>query len=1035
MIKFFINRPIFATVIAIIMTLVGLIALFRLPVEQMPDIAPPQVSIVSSYQGASAQTMADVVTTPIEEQINGVDGMLYMSSVSTDNGESNITVTFDIGYDLDLASVQVQNRVENAKPQLPDVVQRNAVVVDKVSNNITLAIHLLSPNGTYDDVYLGNYADIHIADPLLRIPGVSQVTNFGLRQYSIRIWLDPNKLTSLGLTADDVAQAVQIQNNQVTAGRIGEPPVPNGQAFEYQLNTVGRLSQVEDFANIIVRTEENGAIVRIKDVARVELGADDYTNSSTFNGQPAASLVLYQWAGANTLQISNEVRALMERLSKAFPEDVTYDIAYDTSMFVKESVKEVVITLIQAIVLVFLVVLLFLQTWRATLIPTLAIPVSLIGTFAIMQLFGFSINSLSLLGLVLAVGLVVDDAIVVVENVQRRLQEGAQNLKEATIAAMEEVRGPIIATTLVLMAVFVPVAFIPGISGRLYNQFALTIAFSVALSGINSLTLSPALCGTFLRRDSGYRFAVFTWFNRAFEATKQFYQGLLRKLLKYRYQVAIGFILLGIVTILIYRTLPLGFIPEEDQGYFITSIQGPDASTLERTEATADQVQQLIQKIPGVANIVSIRGFNLLTGVNEPNSALLFVVLDPWSERNTRDLRLDSIMTQAQQGVSPIQDADVFVFNAPPIRGLSSTGGFEFELQDIDSLGLESLAETVQNYITVANQQPELQGVLSTFSINVPQYFLDIDRTKATNLNLNLADVFNTLQINLGSLYVNDFNQYGRTYKVMLQADGQFRNERDDVLNLYVRNQNGNMVPLSTIVNIQPMDGPYAVERYNLYSAAKIQGGPAPGYSAGQAVSAMERVANEVLPDGIGYEWTGTVDQQIRAGNLAPIIFALSLIFVFLFLAAQYESWMMPFMILLAVPLALLGAGVALLMRHLALDIYGQIGLVMLIGLSAKNAILIVEFARRKRMQGASIIEAAIEAARLRLRPILMTAFAFILGVIPLVFATGAGAASRNSLGTTVFGGMVVSTILSLVVVPVIYAILEFVREKFVRHR
>ena len=1031
MIKFFIQRPIFATVIAIIMTLVGIIALFRLPVEQMPDIAPPQVSVASIYQGASAEIMANVVTTPIEEQINGVDGMLYMSSVSTNNGESTITVTFDIGYDLDMASVQVQNRVENAKPQLPDVVQRNAVVVDKVSNNITLALHLLSPNGTYDNVYLGNYADIHITDPLLRIPGISQVTNFGLRQYSIRIWLDPNKLASLGLAANDITEAVQAQNNQVTAGRIGEPPIPAGQAFEYQLNALGRLDQVEQFEDIIVRTEANGAVVRVKDVARVELGAEDYSNSSTFNGQPTATLVLYQWAGANTLKISNEVKALMENLSKNFPDDLTYDIAYDTSMFVRESIREVIITLFQAIGLVVFVVLLFLQTWRATLIPLIAIPVSLIGTFAIMQLFGFSINTLSLLGLVLAVGLVVDDAIVVVENVQRRLQAGAKNLKEATLAAMEEVKGPIIATTLVLMAVFIPVAFIPGISGQLYKQFALTVAFAVALSGINSLTLSPALCATFLRRDSGYRFAAFKWFNQAFEASRTHYQGLLQKLLKHRYLVVIGFIILGLITFFIYRSVPTGFIPEEDQGYFITSIQGPDASTLERTEVAADQAQQMIQAIPGVADIISIRGFNFLTFVNEPNSALLFVVLDPWSERKQRDLHVDAIMVKAQQEVNRIEQASIFVFNAPPIRGLSATGGFEFELQDTESLGLESLAETVRQFMVVGNQQPELQGIISTFSTNVPQYYLDIDRTKATNLNLNLGDVFNTLQIYLGSLYVNDFNKYGRTYKVMLQADGDYRSDKEDILNLYARNQDGNMVPLSTIVTIEPTDGPYAVERYNLYTSAKIQGGPAPGYSAGQAVAAMERVAGEVMPEGISYEWTGTVYQQLKAGNLAPIIFILSLVFVFLFLAAQYESWVMPFMILLAVPLALLGAGGALLVRHLALDIYGQIGLVMLIGLSAKNAILIVEFARRQREQGAEIVQAAIQAARIRLRPILMTAFAFILGVIPLVLASGAGAASRNSLGTVILGGMLVSTILSLLVVPVLYVLLEFAREKF----
>lgn len=1033
MIKFFINRPIFASVIAIIITFVGALSISFLPIEHLPDIAPPQVSVTSTYQGASAEIMADVVTTPLEEQINGVDGMIYMSSVSTNTGNSTITVTFEVGYDIDMATLLVQNRAENAKAQLPDVVQRNAVVVDRVSNNITLVVQLISPNGTYDDVFLSNYAQIHINDPLLRIAGIANITNIGLREYSIRIWLDPNKLASLGITADDVQQAVSAQNVQVAAGSIGAPPVPAGQAFQYQLTALGRLSQISEFEDIIVRTEDNGAIVRVKDVARVELGAEDYSTSAVLNGQPSGALLIFQMAQANTLQIAKEVKQEMEKLAEQFPDDLEYLIPYDTSMFVKASLVEVIHTLVLAIILVFLVVFVFLQTWRATLIPSIAIPVSLIGAFALLLAFGFSINTLSMLGLVLAIGLVVDDAIVVVENVQRRLQTGNENLKTVTLAAMDEVKGPIIATTLVLMAVFVPVAFIPGISGAMYKPFALTVAFSVALSGINSLSLSPALCAIFLKKDTGGRIAFFRWFNRNFKIFVNRYQGLVRKAIDYRSYVIIIFVILIILTIGLISLLPIGFVPEEDQGYLIGVVQLPEAATLERTEAISQQVEKIAQATPGVAYVVAFRGLNFLTNVNQSNVGAIFIVLDPWEQRTKVALQLEAIMDTIREKVATIYGANILIFNAPPIRGLSSTGGFEFELQDVSSLGLEKLADITQAMIAKGAQQPELQDLISTFSIDVPQYYLEIDRTKITTLGLDLTDVFSTLQVYLGSFYVNDFNIYGRTYKVMLQAEGSLRNDPSDITKLYARNKDNQMIPLDTVVTIKPIKGPYTVERYNLYTAAKIQGEPAPGYSFGQAIDAMDRVAAEVLPTGMSYEWTGTVYQEIEAGNIAPIIFILSVIFVFLFLAAQYESWLMPFMILFAVPLAILGAAAALLLRHMALDIYAQIGLVMLIGLSAKNAILIVEFARRRREQGNTIVAAALEAARLRVRPILMTAFAFILGVFPLVIATGAGAASHRTLGTTVFGGMLVATFFSIIIVPVLYVILENLRERLLK--
>ncbi len=1031
MIEFFINRPIFATVIALLMILIGGICIFTLPIAQFPVITPPQVSVATQYVGASAQVVADTVTTPLEEQINGVEGMAYMTSASTNNGDSSITITFDVGYDQDIAAVDVQNYANEAKPRLPTTVLQQGLTITKVSANIVLFINLYSPDGRYDQKYLSNYAEIHIKDVISRVPGVSTVTIFGLKEYSIRIWLDPNKLANLGLTASDVVAAVQEQNIQVAAGKLGQAPAPKGQAYQLQINAKGRLSNPKEFENIIIRAKPGGAIVRMKDVARVEMGAEDYSMDAKLNGQPTAAIAVYQLADANALKISKETHKVMDRLSKRFPKGLKYTIAYDTTMFVTESLKEVIITLFEAIALVVLVVFIFLQSWRATLIPCIAIPVSLIGTFALLQVMGFSINTLSLLGLVLAIGLVVDDAIVVVENVERQLEEGETNLRKATVKAMQEVRGPIIATTLVLMAVFIPVAFMPGMTGRLYNQFALTIAFSVGLSGINSLSLSPALCAVFLRKQPESKFFFFVWFNKMFSNMIERYKKFIRLICRFWYWIIIGFVLLAGLTYYLFQVMPTAFIPPEDQGYFIVAVQLPQAAALQRTQNVMKNVSKKLKALDGVQDVIAMSGFNLLDGVDEPNYGVAFVVLKPWSQRTTPQTQIDGLLKTVDKEFSKMKDAKAVAFNAPPIPGLGSTGGFQFEIQDLNGFGVKTLAKVTNKFVEEARKQPALRGIFTTFSVDVPQLYLELDRTKAKTLGLSISNIFETLQIYLGSYYVNQFNKYGRIYKVFLQAEPNARSKNMDVGSIYVRNDQEKMVPLSTLIKLKTILGPYNVPHYNLYTSATVNGSTTPGYSSGQAIKVMEQLAEKILPEGIGYEWTGTVYQQLKAGNLAPLIFMLSIVVVFLFLAALYESWSMPFMILLAVPLAMLGAAAALMIRGIALDIYAQIGLVMLIGLAAKNAILIVEFAKDRRDAGETILQSAIDAARLRLRPILMTAFAFILGALPLAIATGAGASSRHSIGTTVVGGMLVSTFLSLVVVPVFYVVIETMRERF----
>lgn len=1026
---FFINRPIFSSVISIVILLAGLVSIPLLPIAEYPEITPPTVQVTATYQGANAQTVAETVTTPIEEQINGVEGMISIASTSTDNGQSTITVTFEIGYDIDIAAVDVQNRVAMAQARLPSQVIDYGIDIKKVSSDMVMVLTMSSPDESRDLGFISNYASINIVDRLKRIPGVGDITLFGDQTYAMRIWLDIETMTGYQLTPGDVANAIQTQNVIAPVGAIGAPPTASDQVIQYVVESQGRLSDVSQFEDIIVKTASDGSLVYLRDIAQVELGAYTYVTNTKLDGTSNIGLGIYQLPSANSLQVATQVKAVMEELARDFPPGIEYQIPFDTTEFVKEAVSEVVWTLVTALGLVLLVVFIFLQSWRVTLIPVIAIPISIVGTFALIAALGFSINLLTLFGLVLAIGLVVDDAIVVVENISRLMEEEGLSPIEAAKVSMKEVVGPVTASTLVMMAVFIPASFMPGISGQLYQQFALTIACSLGLSWLVAMTLTPALSGQILKSgDQSGQNRFTAAFNRGFDKQTHNYISLVKSMLGKR---KLGMGVLGAITLAtaaMFFLVPTGFVPQEDQGYVIVSVQMPAGTALARTEHTLDQASDIIRNVEGVEHTIAISGFDLLTATPTTNAGTVFVLLKSYDDRQNS---ADDIVNLLHKKLSSIEGALSIPLNAPPIQGLSTTGGFEIVIEDRAGAGEEELWGTTWAMIGFAKERiPQLGPMFSTFQIDAPRLYANIDKDKAALNGVSLSTIYQTMQANLGSLYVNDFNKYNQIYRVYIQAKQEQRSDPKDIEQLYVRNNQGDMIPLAQFVTIEHKAAANIVTRYNLFNAAHIIGGPAPGHSSGQALFIMKKLAANMLPEGFGYEWTGTAYQQEQAGNTAPLIFALALILVFLIIAALYESWVLPAVILLSVPLAMFGALGSQWARGLANDVYCQIALIMLIGLAAKNAILIVQFANDKRGEGSSINDAIIYACRTRLRPILMTAFAFILGVTPLVIATGAGSASRHSLGTAVFGGMLVSTFLSLVIVPVIYAVFQNWREK-----
>jgi HAE1 family hydrophobic/amphiphilic exporter-1 len=1029
MVNFFIDRPIFATVVALLMLLVGGICIFVLPISLYPDIVPPQVQVTTTYTGADAETVANTVTTPIEQQINGVKGQIYFNSDSTSNGLANIIATFAVGYDQDIAAVDIQNKVSTAQTSLPPEVKQYGVTVKKTSTNMVCVVNLLSPDGRYDATFLDNYAQINIVDALKRIPGISDVNPFG-RKYAMRVWLDPDRLANQRISPSEVVQAIQQENKQAASGKIGASPAPAGQRFEYPITSKGRLSKVDEFEKIVVRTNDDGSFVYLSDVARIELDSENYETAGWLNGKPAGTVPIYQLADANALDIVAQVRQEMDRVAKNFPEGLEYKIAYDTTKYVRENITEVRDTLGEAFVLVLIVVFIFLQGFRATTIPMIAIPVSLVATFAMMAAFGFSINTLTMCGLVLAIGLVVDDAIIVVENIEKFLERGLGPL-EATRSAMAEITAPIVTIALVLAAVFVPVAFIPGLTGRLYNQFAMTIVFSFLFSAFNSLTFTPAMARLFLKPKHGEtKFPPFRWFNRGLKWVEDSYDTFLD--FGARHWWTIVFPSLGLLALtgwLIYER-PKAFIPTEDQGYLIVVVQTPDGTTREPTSRAARRAGEIAGKLRGVRDVLILDGYNAINAINQTNAATAFVILEEWHHRTEPALRAVSLARELQgQLHGQVPEAMVAVLQPPPIQGLSSTGGFDFMIEDREGKGIAAVASVADRFLEEARKRPELAGVFTTFSARVPQLRFDIDRIKARRLGVPVSDVFSVLQTYLGAYYVNDFNLFGKTWKVLVQAESRDRHRPEDVASLYVLNRKGENVPLSALGQVKYTLGPIDAPHYNMYNSARITGQPATGYSSGQAIDAMQEVAALVLPEGFGYEWTGTTYQEQKTGNMATYIFALSIICVFLFMSALYESWIRPLVIILTVPLATFGAMVGLWLYDMPLDVFGQIGLVMLIGLETKNAILIVEFGvELMEKHGLSIIDSAKEAARQRLRPILMTSFAFVFGVLPMATATGAGAYSRNSLGVVIAFGIAVSTVLGRFVIPIYYVLGERLR-------
>lgn len=1034
--KFFISRPIFAAVLSLLILIAGAISLFQLPISEYPEVVPPTVVVRANFPGANPKVIGETVAAPLEQAITGVENMLYMSSQSTADGKLTLTITFALGTDLDNAQVQVQNRVTRTQPKLPEEVTRIGITVDKASPDLTMVVHLTSPDQRYDMLYLSNYALLNVKDELARLGGVGDVQLFGMGDYSLRVWLDPNKTASRNLTATDVVTAIREQNRQVAAGALGAQPAPTATAFQLSVNTQGRLVTEEEFENIVIRSGANGEITRLKDIARIELGSSQYALRSLLNNQPAVAIPIFQRPGSNAIEISNEVRGKMDELKKSFPQGMDYSIVYDPTIFVRGSIEAVVHTLFEALILVVLVVILFLQTWRASIIPLVAVPVSLIGTFAVMHLFGFSLNALSLFGLVLAIGIVVDDAIVVVENVERNIELGLEPFA-ATEKAMSEVTGPIVATALVLCAVFIPAAFISGLTGQFYKQFALTIAISTVISAFNSLTLSPALAAVLLRSHDAPkdRFSkvldklfggwLFKPFNRFFDKASHGYVGTVRRVIRGSGIALFLYAGLMVLTWFGFAHTPTGFVPAQDKQYLVAFAQLPDAASLDRTEDVIKRMSDIALKQPGVEAAVAFPGLSINGFTNSPNSGIVFVTLKPFDERKDPSMSAGAIAGALNGKYSDIQEAYMAIFPPPPVQGLGTIGGFRLQIEDRGNLGYDELYKEVQNIITKSRTTPELFGLFTSYTVNVPQVDAAIDREKAKTHGVAISDIFDTLQIYLGSLYANDFNRFGRTYQVNVQAEQQFRLDEDQIGQLKVRNNKGEMIPLATFIKVSDTSGPDRVMHYNGFITAEINGNAAPGYSSGQAQAAIEKLLKEELPNGMTYEWTDLTYQQILSGNTALFVFPLCVLLAFLVLATQYESWSLPLAVILIVPMTLLSAITGVIISGGDNNIFTQIGLIVLVGLACKNAILIVEFAKDKQAEGLDPLAAVLEACRLRLRPILMTSFAFIMGVVPLVLSSGAGAEMRHAMGVAVFSGMIGVTFFGLLLTPVFYVLIR----------
>lgn len=1034
--QFFITRPIFAAVLSLLILIAGAISLFQLPISEYPEVVPPTVVVRANFPGANPKVIGETVTAPLEQAITGVENMLYMSSQSTADGKITLTITFALGTDLDNAQVQVQNRVTRTEPKLPEEVTRMGITVDKASPDLTMVVHLTSPDKRYDMLYLSNYALLNIKDELARLGGVGDVQLFGMGDYSLRVWLDPNKVASRNLTATDVVTAIREQNRQVAAGSLGSPPAPGATSFQMSVNTQGRLVSEEEFENIIIRSGAGGEITRLKDIARIELGSSQYALRSLLNNQPAVAIPIFQRPGSNAIDISNEVRAKMAELKKNFPEGMDFSIVYDPTIFVRGSIEAVVHTLFEALILVVLVVILFLQTWRASIIPLVAVPVSLIGTFAVMHMFGFSLNALSLFGLVLAIGIVVDDAIVVVENVERNIELGLTPV-EATKRAMREVTGPIIATALVLCAVFIPAGFISGLTGQFYKQFALTIAISTVISAFNSLTLSPALAAVLLRshdapKDAFSRFLdklfgvwLFRPFNRFFDKASRGYVGTVGRVIRGSGIALFVYAGLIVMTWFGFANTPTGFVPAQDKQYLVAFAQLPDASSLDRTEDVIKRMSDIALKQPGVESAVAFPGLSINGFTNSPNAGIVFVTLKPFDERKDKSESAGAIAGALNGKFGVIQEAYMAIFPPPPVQGLGTIGGFRLQIEDRGNLGYEELYKETQNVINKSHSVPELAGLFTSYTVNVPQVDAAIDREKAKTHGVAISDIFDTLQIYLGSLYANDFNRFGRTYQVNVQAEQQFRLEAEQIGQLKVRNNVGEMIPLATFIKVSNTSGPDRVMHYNGFITAEINGAAAPGYSSGQAQSAVEKLLKDELPNGMTYEWTDLTYQQILSGNTALLVFPLCVLLAFLVLAALYESWSLPLAVILIVPMTLLSAITGVIIAGSDNNIFTQIGLIVLVGLACKNAILIVEFAKDKQDEGMTPLAAVLEACRLRLRPILMTSFAFIMGVVPLVLSSGAGAEMRHAMGVAVFSGMLGVTFFGLLLTPVFYVLIR----------